>query len=82
MDKLCERGDSWQLDDELPPFIHGPTNIRVSISLESFASPVYLRNSYTWETAMEHGLLWLTLAVACGVLAGLLLDQWLGVRGK
>jgi hypothetical protein len=31
---------------------------------------------------MEHGLLWLTLAVACGVLAGLLLDRWLGVRDR
>ena len=31
---------------------------------------------------MEHGLLWLVLAVTCGVLAGFLMDLWLGVRGK
>jgi hypothetical protein len=28
LDKLRERGDPWHLDDELPPFFHGPPTQR------------------------------------------------------
>jgi hypothetical protein len=59
-----------------------PGDNRVSISLDSFAVSVYLHNSYTWEADMEHALFWFILAVACGALAGLLMDRWLGMRDR
>lgn len=31
---------------------------------------------------MDYGWLWLIIAIACGALAGVLMDRWLEAKGK